>query len=626
MPTLQTLTKKFVICLTGLFIIVTCTACKTGPAYVYKDFLKTLAIRSGIGQSENIEDNLNDLSSWGVTVRKDVLDGSFDYEILSETISELIGEDDDLLSLKNKKIVDDKAKGKQTVFKEDGEQVIDRTVEYLNSRDFSPVFDYEYISEPKNEDEQLSAGDIVYTDEGYMKVAIEEDEAILMPAEFEEVFSYLEIADSFYIDFEEVEVIPYGEPENSAYVNEDFNLLASNNHVFSSEGFRISYTLNRTGIDVHISREVNGVNIYGDLSLNNVKPVFKWLYEEDDVKNCFFSLSFKTTEKLGASIGRYGNYHLKFRDVDSSSFKSLIGSIIEKDKDELEASIPICQIRTPIPNVPTAFLNLDLLMKLYVSGKVELVLYNSHNIGFETRNGNVRFINDTDRDLDAIIQASGKAALGLNVNLEAVKFRLADIELDGGVRALVKSTLHLYNGEGDVTSESSDYALSTLQELSDGNPDVKVCGDLSLYYLLDLIINTSKTQMAKFGFSKTYNIMDEDNQIFNNLSHIEDGHFVKSCTRNKRPTLVNMEEVKSTRIVLNSYAEVLKQDETFMIEVLGMPEGYTKEDLVYKSLDNSIATVEKGLIRPVSPGSTRIDIHTKDNKYSAYVNVLVSTQ
>ncbi|MBO7697583.1 MAG: hypothetical protein J6S38_00955, partial [Erysipelotrichaceae bacterium] len=155
---------------------------------------------------------------------------------------------------------------------------------------------------------------------------------------------------------------------------------------------------------------------------------------------------------------------------------------------------------------------------------------------------------------------------------------------------------------------------------------VKVCGDLSLYYLLDLIINTSKTHMAKFGFSKTYNIMDEDNQIFNNLSHIEDGHFVKSCTRNKRPTLVNMEEVKSTRIVLNSYAEVLKQDETFMIEVLGMPEGYTKEDLVYKSLDSSIATVEKGLIRPVSPGSTRIDIHTKDNKYSAYVNVLVSTQ
>ncbi|MBP5279284.1 MAG: hypothetical protein J6Z03_02270 [Erysipelotrichaceae bacterium] len=620
------MTKKFVICLTGLFIIVTCTACKTGPAYVYKDFLNTLAIRSGIGQSENIEDNLNDLSSWGVTVRRDVLDGSFDYEILSETISELIGEDDDLLSLKNKKIVDDKVKGKQTVFKEDGEQVIDRTVEYLNSRDFSPVFDYEYISEPKNEDEQLSAGDIVYTDGGYMKVAMEEDETILTPAEFEEVFSYLEIADSFYIDFEEVEVIPYGEPENSAYVNENFNLLASNNHVFSSEGFRISYTLNRTGIDVHISREVNGVNIYGDLSLNNVKPVFKWLYEEDDVKNCFFSLSFKTTEKLGASIGRYGNYHLRFKDVDSSSFKSLIGSIIEKDKDELEASIPICQIRTPIPNVPTAFLNLDLLIKLYVSGKVELVLYNSHNIGFETRNGNVRFINDTDRDLDAIIQASGKAALGLNVNLEAVKFRLADIELDGGVRALVKSTLHLYNEEGDVTSESSDYALSTLQELSDGNPDVKVCGDLSLYYLLDLIINTSKTQMAKFGFSKTYNIMDEDNQIFNNLSHIEDGHFVKSCTRNKRPTLVNMEEVKSTRIVLNSYAEVLKQDETFMIEVLGMPEGYTKEDLVYKSLDNSIATVEKGLIRPVSPGSTRIDIHTKDNKYSAYVNVLVSTQ
>ena len=212
------------------------------------------------------------------------------------------------------------------------------------------------------------------------------------------------------------------------------------------------------------------------------------------------------------------------------------------------------------------------------------------------------------------------------MNLEAATFRIADVELDGGVRALVKSTLHLYDENGDVQSESSAYALSTLQELSDGNPDVKVCGDLSLYYLLDLIINTSKTQMARYGFSKTYSILDEDNQIFNNLSHIEDGHFVKKCTRNSRPIITTMDEVKSTRIVLNSYAEVLKNDEVFQIEVLSVPEGYQKDELVYSSLDTSIATVSNGLIKPVSPGSTKIQVHTRDDKYITYVNVLVSTQ
>ena len=610
-----------------MLLIISCTACKTRPAYLLRDFLNTLAIRSGIGTSETSEENLKDLSLWGVAIKEDELDKSFDYDELSQRISELLDENDDFASLIDKKIISEKTARKKIVDKDEGEAVIERTVAYLNGKEFAPVFEYDYVKKIKDIDDELTDGDIVYMNDSYQKVREEDGVPVFEKAEFEEVFSRFSIADSYYIDFEKAEVIPYGEEYvNTSYVNEKFNLLSSNNHVFNTEGFRISYTLNKSGIDVHISRDNNGVNIYGDLSLHNVKPVFKWLYEENDVKNCYFNLSFKTTEKLGASIGRYGNYHLKFKDVDSSSFKSLISSVIEKQKDEVEATIPICQIKTPIPNVPTAFLNLDLLIKLYVSGKAELVLYNTHSIGFETRDGNVRFINDTDRDLDAILQASAKAALGLNINLEAVTFRIADIELDGGVRALVRSTLHLYDEDGEVTSESSDYALSTLEELSDGNPDVKVCGDLSLYYLLDLIVNSSRSQMGKYGFSRTYNIMDEDNQIFNNLSHIEDGHFVKKCTRNKRPVLVGMDEVKSTRIVLNSYAEVLKQNETFRIEIFALPEGYEIKDIIYTSDNENIASVSDGLIRPVAPGSTRITVTTKDGKHAAYVNVLVSTQ
>ena len=619
--------KKLRICLAGVLLIISCTACKTRPAYLLRDFLNTLAIRSGIGTSETSEENLKDLSLWGVAIKEDELDKSFDYDELSQRISELLDENDDFASLIDKKIISEKTDQKHIVDKDEGEAVIERTVAYLNGKEFAPVFEYDYVKKIKDIDDELTDGDIVYMNDSYQKVREENGVPVFEKAEFEEVFSRFSIADSYYIDFEKAEVIPYGEEYvNTSYVNEKFNLLSSNNHVFNTEGFRISYTLNKSGIDVHISRDNNGVNIYGDLSLHNVKPVFKWLYEENDVKNCYFNLSFKTTEKLGASIGRYGNYHLKFKDADPSSFKSLISSVIEKQKDEVEATIPICQIKTPIPNVPTAFLNLDLLIKLYVSGKAELVLYNTHSIGFETRDGNVRFINDTDRDLDAILQASAKAALGLNINLEAVTFRIADIELDGGVRALVRSTLHLYDEDGEVTSESSDYALSTLEELSDGNPDVKVCGDLSLYYLLDLIVNSSRSQMGKYGFSRTYNIMDEDNQIFNNLSHIEDGHFVKKCTRNKRPVLVGMDEVKSTRIVLNSYAEVLKQNETFRIEIFALPEGYEIKDIIYTSENENIASVSDGLIRPVAPGSTRITVTTKDGKHAAYINVLVSTQ
>ena len=592
-----------------------------------KDFLNTLAIRSGIGQSESIEGNITDLKNWGVAVEDKDLDDRLDYACLSGIVSSLLDEGDDFDSLKQKNIIDPKSREKQRVYVDEGDQVIDKTVSYMNDRQFDHFYDFQYLSEPKTLYDEIGAGDLIYTEEGFKK-AVEDDgeEIVLEDASFEDVYAYLEIADTYYIDFEEAEIIPYGEQRNTSYINENFNLLASNNHVFNSEGFRISYTLNKSGIDVHVSRDVDGVNIYGDLSLNDVKPSFKWKYEEDDVKNCYFNLSFRTTEKIGASIGRYGNYHLKLKDLDSSSFRSLLGSIIEKQKDEVEATIPICQIRTPIPDIPTAYLNIDLLIKLYVSGKVEAVLYNSHSLGFETKDGQIRFINDSNRDLDAIIQASSKAAMGINLNLEAARFRLADVELDGGIRALVKSTIHLYDEEGEVTSESTDYSFSTLQELSDENPDVKVCGDISLYYLLDLIVNTSKTRMAKYGFSKTYHIMDEDNQVFHNLSHIEDGHFVKSCTRKKRTSLLQMNEFRSNRIVLNSYAEVIRQNETFQIEITALPEGYSKSDIAYSSLDNKIAIVYDGLVQPINPGSTRINVHTKDNKYNAYVNILVSTQ
>ena len=110
-----------------------------------KDFLNTLAERSGIGTGE---DNISDLRNWGVKIEEDELDRSFDYTDLSEKLTQLIDEGDDLESLKNKHIIDRNAKGKQIVLKKEGEDVIDRTVAYLNSRDFEPFFDYELKKQP----------------------------------------------------------------------------------------------------------------------------------------------------------------------------------------------------------------------------------------------------------------------------------------------------------------------------------------------------------------------------------------------------------------------------------------------------------------------------------------------
>ena len=614
------------ICFAGLLILVTCASCKadTAETYKVKDYLDDLSYISGIGISDDIDENLEDLKEWEIIDEEDEkeYDKALNYDYLSKTVKGLL--DDESLDLND--YIPEEYKKKKYISEEEANEVIHKAVDHINNKTFEPDITAMYVKDPKSELDELETGDLLLKDGLYFIITgADEDHYNYREAEFEEVFSYLDISDTYEVDFSQAEVVSYGEEENTAYQNEKFTLLSTNNHVFNTDGFRISYTLNRAGIDVHISKDINGMNVYGDLSINNIKPSFKWLYKEDDLKNCYFNVKFNSTEKIGCSTGKYGNYHLKFSKLDSSTFKSLVKSMIEPAKDEVEASLRICSIRTPIPEIPTAYLDLDVLIKLYTSGKAEIDLYNSHSLGFETKDGHIRFINDNTHDYDTILQGSAKAAAGINIGLEAATFKLADVELDGGLKGVLKATMHLYDDEGNLSSEKTNIAYSTLEEVSKGNPDVKICGDVSFYWMMDLIINTSKTKMAKLGLSKTLHILDDDNQVFGNLHHIEDGHFVKSCTRKDRKGIKTMEEVVSNRIVLDSYAEVLKLNESYEIIIKALPEGYKLSDLVYSSENAAIASVSGGSIKALSPGSAKIRVSTSDNKYEAYVNILVST-
>lgn len=625
----QTLIKKIALCFVSLLLLVTCASCEASASYKVSDYLNDLAIATGIGNSENIEDNLLALQNWNVIDNKNeyVLEDPLKYECLATTVSKLIEKDGDYLSnLKSLGWIENNIKDNDKVSKDIGKQVIEKVTNYINNKSFENSFTSEYRKNIKTENDDLEIGDIIIKDDEYYKlVDINEEEYIFDDAQFEDVFSYLDISGEFEIDFTNCEVIPYGNEENNlVYENHNYNLLASKTHVFNTDGFRISYSLNSSGIDVHVSKDVNDFNVFLDLSINNVKPSFKWKYEEDDIKNCFFNIKMNSTEKLGISDGKYGNYYLQFKDLDSSSFQSLLSSMVNPIKDQVEASIPICKIKTPIPSIPTAYLEMDLLIKLYASGKAELVLFNSHNMGFETKDGHVRFINEHDHKFDSIVQASSKAGFGVNLALEAASFRLADVELDAGLKAKLQATLHLYDEDGNMKSQQSDVQYSTLRQISKENNDVKVCGDVSFYWYMDLLINTSKTKMSKYGLSKTFHILDEDNQVFGNLHHLENGHFVKKCTRNSRPKIIQMETVKSNKIVLDSYAEVIKVNETYQIIVKSLPENYSNDQLIYSS-NNDCTSVINGLIKGLKPGSSQVEVKTNDDKYTAYVNVLVST-
>lgn len=423
-------------------------------------------------------------------------------------------------------------------------------------------------------------------------------------------------------------MIPYGDVyEDSSYINEKYTLLSeSDNHVFYKNGFRISYTLNPSGIDFHISKNKSGLNIYLDISLRNMKPELSWHEEKNDLKNCFFALKFSTTEKFGVSSGRYRNYRIKFKDLDASSFRKMLSTLLEPLNEDEEAEFSVCTVRIPMEHLPGVFLCLDLKVRLHASGKGEFVLYNTHQLGFETRNGKIRYIRENSHDLNGILQASAKAVLGINLGVEAAGFSLADVEIDGGVKGIVRTTAHFYDSDGNVKSEEMKIPYDGLNELSEGNSDVLVCGDLSLNRLLDLVFNTKKTQMNRFGFSRSFSLMDEQSRLFGGKHHIENGHFVEKCTRKKRDSIKEMEYIRTERIVLDSYAEVLRKGETYRIVVKKLPEAYSENDLVYESGDPLIASVQNGEISAKSSGSTRISVMTKDGRHQAYVNILVSTQ
>lgn len=631
-----------------ILILVTCVSCKAVEPYFTVEYLNELVNKAGLGVGNNSNESLSQLMSWGVVQEDEEIKEYLNYRFLSSTINNLIeNEDKSIDSLKEKGWIKKNKKEDDLVDKKDALDIIDKAVEIINNKVFESNFeikekedvkyldDYSLNDKHLSTDKSLDIGSLIYLEEenvykrvsGYLN-----GEYILSDVEFEDIIESLKIEDSYYLDLSEATDTPGSVSleyeEDDLYVNNGKELLASKTKSFTQNGFRVSYKFSTSGINARISKNVKGLNMFFDIEISNIKPTYKWNYEDGKLVGAYFKVDYKAVEEIGVSIGRYKNYYLDFKDKDSSSFMNLAKSIIKQKDDEVEATIKICEIKTPIPEMPLLFFNIEVLAKVYTSGKIEVVLSNEHTKGFEVKNGQFRVISDVDRDINLKIGGSAKAALGINFNLEAVKYRLMDVEVDAGIRAAVSTTVHLYDSEDNKTKESSDLVYSTLDELSIENEDVKVCGDLSLNWLLDIRLNTSKTLLYKFGLWKKFEILDEANQVLGNKTHIENFVFVSKCTRKdrlKRNSSVK-EEVSADKIMLDKYSKVLHLNEEYSIGIKALPSGYSQSDLVYSSADISVAVVDNnGIIKPIAKGASEIKVSTSDGEYSASINILVSS-
>ena len=489
---------------------------------------------------------------------------------------------------------------------------------------------YSYNNGYLNTDGEYKIGDYLFLeDDGLYKkvVDIKDGEYLLDDVSFEEIIEELHLQDSFELDMDEAIDIPGGDIEDSAYINNDRNLLASRKtKSFKSKGYNVSYNFSKSSINARISKNTNGVNMFFDIAVSGIKPSYKWDYKGGKLNDAYFKVSYKTVEEVGVSIGRYKNYYLDLKDKDAGSFLSAVKSITSKYDDEVEASIKICEIKTPISGIPSLYFNIDVLAKIYTSGKVEIVLANNKVSGFEIKDGNMRLINDNDRDIDFKIGSTSKAALGLNFNIQAIGKYLMDVELDAGVKASVSTTLHLYDSDGNHDVISSDLDYSAVDELSKENNDVKTCGDASLNWLLEFRINTSRTLLYKLGFWYKKEILNEKNQILGNKTHIENFILVDKCTRkDKLKKSKDSTTISPDKILLNKYSAVVVNGNTYTIEIKALPSGYSTNDLLYESKDSAVASVSNGIVKTNKLGACQIVISTSDGKYSTSINILVSS-
>ena len=97
-------TKKICVCLVTLLFL-TCVSCKAGTFFLVGDYLNALANKSGIGLSEDIDDNFEKLALWDIVDEEDksLLDKALDYDFLSKTICKLLAESGDPLTVLRQK-------------------------------------------------------------------------------------------------------------------------------------------------------------------------------------------------------------------------------------------------------------------------------------------------------------------------------------------------------------------------------------------------------------------------------------------------------------------------------------------------------------------------------------------
>ena len=282
-------------------------------------------------------------------------------------------------------------------------------------------------------------------------------------------------------------------------------------------------------------------------------------------------------------------------------------------------SIELCEIHLPFPQFPSVMLKMKVFLHLYASGRAEIGFDTSQVAGFETVNGKLRVIHDTQKEAYFSVRASAKASTKVQFVLSAFEQDLMDTSIELGIQGTAVSKIQV----NDQIFES-DVSYELMEEATENRDDLKVCADLDAFWLLNLSLNSPKSVLGRFGLSYQTELINQYNgSLFGETIHLENFQRVEKCTgtlnQNKIEMLLNLD-----RIELKHYLMILDEDESQLIEISALPYDTQKKDVIYSSSDTTVATVSSnGRVRAISSGNAIVTVSLKDGSYAAQCSVFV---
>lgn len=320
----------------------------------------------------------------------------------------------------------------------------------------------------------------------------------------------------------------------TTYRNNNITQLANGavKHTFEVDGFEVGLKYNLDGkFDLEVSLESDNLldvpkssnrslKFEGSIGINSLSVTNKIDFSWFKLKEASLKVDYETELSFGIKYedsfmdkvvapklsNGNGKYLTNFKNL---AFKD------RKAKGNGAKTIKIASV--DIYSIGVARVCLDINVKVEIDGSLSVSITEKGTKGLEYKNGNLRAIKDTDKDIDAKIKANIEGTVGIGPALYTVGLKkpILGLQVAVGLGAEVDITMHLADSENHLLEEgdASDVlpeAMILLQSIdltaeaeaiktiakslgfaySSKSEDVKLhidnCIDVSIYFILKL--------------------------------------------------------------------------------------------------------------------------------------------